>query len=111
MSNQPATAAAATPTATPASVTAKYPVRPGDPKRGQELGGYIPYELLPQLQWLMQPDYAHVDYVDLPVKITDARIFTPDADHPNGWGTILIGGMRFGYALAGEATTSTKPAA
>lgn len=80
----------------PASVTAKYLVRPGNPKRGQELWGFIPQELLPQLQWLMQPDYAHVDYVDLPVKITDARIFTPDADHPNGWGTILIGGMRFG---------------
>ena len=80
----------------PSSVTAKYPVRPGDPKRGEELWGFIPYELLPQLQWLMQPDYAHVDYVDLPPKITEARIFTPDADHPNGWGTILIGGMRFG---------------
>ena len=80
----------------PASVVAKYAVRPGTPKRGEELWGYIPYELLPQLQWLMQPDYAHVDYVDLPSKVTDARIFTPDADHPNGWGTILIGGMRFG---------------
>jgi type IV pilus assembly protein PilY1 len=28
--------------------------------------------------------------------VTDARIFTPDVDHPNGWGTILIGGFRLG---------------
>ncbi len=35
-------------------------------------------------------------YVDLTPKVTDARIFTPDADHPNGWGTILRGGFRMG---------------
>ncbi|MEE8061215.1 MAG: hypothetical protein V3T16_05275 [Gemmatimonadales bacterium] len=34
--------------------------------------------------------------MDLTPKITDARIFTPDADHPNGWGTILMGGFRLG---------------
>lgn len=80
-----------------ASVSAKYSsMRTGSPKLGAELWGFIPYQLLPQLQWLTRPDYAHVDYVDLPPKVTDARIFTPDADHPNGWGTILIGGMRFG---------------
>ncbi|MEK6525845.1 MAG: hypothetical protein AABZ22_03140, partial [Nitrospirota bacterium] len=58
--------------------------------------GFIPYELLPQLQWLTRTDYMHVYYVDLKPKVTDARIFTPDADHPNGWGTILIGGFRMG---------------
>ncbi|MEK6617929.1 MAG: hypothetical protein AABY90_04465, partial [Nitrospirota bacterium] len=63
---------------------------------GDELWGFIPYELLPQLQWLTRTDYMHVYYVDLKPKVTDARIFTPDADHPNGWGTILIGGFRMG---------------
>src|SRR5205823_5571090 len=64
------------------------------PLLGQELWGFIPYQLLPHLQWLARADYTHVYYVDLKPKVTDARIFTPDADHPNGWGTVLIGGFR-----------------
>src|SRR3989454_12441414 len=63
------------------------------PLLGQELWGFIPYQLLPHLQWLARADYTHVYYVDLKPKVTDARIFTPDADHPNGWGTVLIGGV------------------
>jgi len=63
---------------------------------GEELWSYVPYELLPHLKWLTMPEYTHVYYVDLKPKITDAQIFTPDADHPNGWGTVLIGGMRMG---------------
>ncbi|MGH7430192.1 MAG: pilus assembly protein, partial [Candidatus Methylomirabilaceae bacterium] len=66
------------------------------PLLGDELWGFIPYQLLPQLQWLARSDYQHVYYVDLKPKVTDVRIFTPDADHPNGWGTILIGGFRLG---------------
>jgi len=66
------------------------------PKLGDELWGFIPYQLLPQLQWLTRSDYTHVFYVDMRPKVTDARIFTPDADHPEGWGTILIGGFRLG---------------
>lgn len=66
------------------------------PLLGEELWGFIPYQLLPQLQWLARADYQHVYYVDLKPKVTDVRIFTPDADHPNGWGTILIGGFRLG---------------
>jgi len=66
------------------------------PLLGEEKWGFVPYELLPHLRWLAQPDYTHVYYVDLKPKVTDARIFTPDADHPNGWGTILIGGFRLG---------------
>lgn len=68
----------------------------GGPLLSQELWGFIPHELLPQLQWLARGDYTHVYYVDLKPKVTDARIFAADADHPNGWGTILIGGMRLG---------------
>ncbi len=65
-------------------------------KLGDELWGFIPMQLLPHLKWLAQTDYSHVYYVDLKPKVTDARIFTPDTDHPNGWGTILIGGFRLG---------------
>ncbi|MEE8062231.1 MAG: PilC/PilY family type IV pilus protein, partial [Gemmatimonadales bacterium] len=63
---------------------------------GDELFGFIPQELLPQLKWLTQTDYTHVYYVDMKPKVTEARIFTADTDHPNGWGTILIGGFRLG---------------
>ena len=64
---------------------------------GDELFGFIPQELLPHLKWLTDPNYSHVYYVDLTPKITDARIFDPsDPDHPNGWGTILMGGFRMG---------------
>ena len=66
------------------------------PLLGDELWGFIPYHLLPQLLWLTRADYGHTYYVDQKPKVTDARIFTADADHPNGWGTILIGGFRFG---------------
>ena len=73
---------------------------PGD--IGDERWAYIPYNLLPHLKWLTRKDYTHVDYVDLKPKVTDARIFTDEAgnlldgNHPAGWGTVLIGGMRLG---------------
>jgi type IV pilus assembly protein PilY1 len=63
---------------------------------GSELWAYIPYNLLPHLKWLTQTDYSHVYYVDLKPRLIEAKIFTPDAVHPNGWGTVLIGGMRLG---------------
>ncbi|MCP9438721.1 MAG: PilC/PilY family type IV pilus protein [Nitrospira sp.] len=78
----------------------------GGPNLGAELWAFIPYQLLPQLQWLARADYSHVYYVDLKPKVTDVRIFTPDADHPDGWGTILIGGFRMGGSC-GNCTAST----
>ena len=69
---------------------------PGDMNLGAEMWGFIPYQLLPQLRFLAQTDYTHVYYVDLKPKVTEARIFTADADHPGGWGIILIGGFRMG---------------
>ncbi len=66
------------------------------PLLGEELWGFIPYELLPHLQWLTRSDYQHVYYVDMPPVVKDVRIFANDADHPNGWGTVLIGGFRLG---------------
>lgn len=63
---------------------------------GSELWAYVPFNLLPHLQWLKSPLYPHVYYMDGSVKTFDVNIFADDADHPNGWGTILVAGMRFG---------------
>ncbi|NLV96691.1 MAG: hypothetical protein GX043_05065 [Desulfovibrionales bacterium] len=76
---------------------------------GTELWAYVPYNLLPHLRWLMSPEYGsdlHVAYMDLEPKVFEARIFfasdgvTPidNARYPNGWGTILVAGMRLGGA-------------
>lgn len=76
---------------------------------GAELWAYVPYNLLPHLKWLMDKDYGenlHAAYVDLKPRIFDARVFfqadgiTPmnNSTHPNGWGTILVTGMRLGGA-------------
>ncbi len=80
------------------------------PVFGQERWAFIPFQLLPHLEWLARTDYSHVYYVDLKPKITDVRIFTPDVDHPNGWGTILIGGMRMGGTCGNcSAATGAPP--
>ena len=78
-----------------AAVT-QYDFRSDAPALGAELWGYIPQDLLPQLRWMTSTGYDHIYYMDLKPKITDVRIFTADADHPGGWGTILIGGFRMG---------------
>lgn len=76
---------------------------------GAELWAYVPYNLLPHLKWLMDKEYGenlHAAYVDLKPRIFDARVFfqsdgiTPmnNSTHPNGWGTILVTGMRLGGA-------------
>ncbi len=69
---------------------------------GAELWAYVPYNLLPHLKWLADPNYQHVYYVDSKVHQFDVNIFPVDEDHPQGWGTIIVVGMRFGggdYAL------------
>lgn len=96
---------------TPAVEHGWFSTTPTIDGRGQELGdelwAFIPYQLLPHLRWLAQADYTHVYYVDLKPKVTDVRIFDPEPAcagdpmaatciHPNGWGTILIGGFRMG---------------
>jgi type IV pilus assembly protein PilY1 len=63
---------------------------------GKEVWAYVPFNLLPHLKWLADPDYTHVYYVDLKARVADAKIFSPDSIHVNGWGTILVGGMRLG---------------
>lgn len=92
-----------------------YTTAPSDnssgPELGEEMWGFVPHYILPQLMWYTQSNYTHISYVDLKPKVTDVRIFTPEAAcgspatptptatgciHPDGWGTILIMGMRFG---------------
>lgn len=63
---------------------------------GSELWAYVPMAVLPHLQWLTAPDYEHIYYVDGSPRIYDVNIFTPDDDHPHGWGTILVMGLRLG---------------
>lgn len=81
---------------------------------GGELWAFIPQELLPHLRWLADPAYAHVAYVDLKPKITDARIYASDpakscdaCSNPGGWATLLIGGFRFGGSCGTCPTTGS----
>ncbi|CAM9934288.1 unnamed protein product, partial [Phaeothamnion confervicola] len=63
---------------------------------GAELWAYVPKNLLPHLQWSARSDYTHVFTMDQTPRIFDAKIFADDSVHPNGWGTILVQGMRLG---------------
>lgn len=74
---------------------------------GAEEWAYVPYNLLPHLKWLKDPHYTHNTYVDLKAKVTDAKIFTPDGTHHQGWGTVLVGGMRLGGGRIRNPRTSS----
>lgn len=67
---------------------------------GEELWAFIPYNAFPYLKYLARPDYCHLYYTDLPVKIVDVSIKgQPETPRNKGsWRTVLIGGMRFGGA-------------
>ncbi|MGV1100355.1 hypothetical protein ACUUL3_13230 [Thiovibrio sp. JS02] len=81
----------------------------GKPELGAEMWAYVPYNLLPHLKCLASEAYEHKYYVDLMPRVFDAKIF-PEEDecatsktdpaciHPDGWGTVMVGGMRFGGA-------------
>jgi len=74
---------------------------------GAEMWAYVPYNLLPHLSWLTENDYDtdyHVAYVDLKPRVFDAKIFNDDTDHPEGWGTVMVIGMRFGGGLIAADT-------
>lgn len=69
------------------------------PDLGAELWAYVPFNLLPHLYWLTEDTYdleKHVSFMDLKPRIFDAKIFTPSTTHPNGWGTVMVAGMRLG---------------
>lgn len=70
---------------------------------GSELWSYVPYNLLPHLQWLKELEYPHVYYMDGDVQSFDVNVFddcpsgsVDNCTHPYGWGTILVATMRFG---------------
>jgi len=67
---------------------------------GTEIWAYVPMNLLPHLKWLKDNNYTHVYYVDGKPRVFDAKIFGDArynaADHPGGWGTVLVASMRFG---------------
>lgn len=78
---------------------------------GAELWAYAPYNLLPHLKWLTEKSYQHNYYVDGSPKSYDVNIFSNDADHPGGWGTILIVPMRTGgaaYAVDADGNGSKE---
>ena len=97
-------------------------------KLGAEMWAFVPFQLLPQLEWLVREDYSHVYYVDLKPKVTDVAIFCegggigvpagPAAGkcidgqtgvtHPGGYGTILIGGFRMGGSC-GNCPSGSAP--
>jgi type IV pilus assembly protein PilY1 len=74
---------------------------------GAEIWAYVPHNLLPHLYWLTDVDYEHVYYVDLKPRVFDAKIFPADATHPGGWGTVLVGAMRFGGGEIGADLDKT----
>jgi type IV pilus assembly protein PilY1 len=88
-------------------VSPSYGVCSSGPDLGEEKWAYIPYNLQPHLKCLADKYYAHKYYVDQKPRIFDVQIFKPEAAcatdvssenciHPGGWGTILVGSMRFG---------------
>lgn len=88
------------------------------PLLGAEMWAYVPYNILPHLNCLTDVAYAHKYFVDLRPRIFDVKIFTEEAEcttlgindpaciHPNGWGTILVGGMRLGGSPANAYNVS-----
>jgi hypothetical protein len=84
----------------------------GVPELGAEMWAYLPYNLQPHVKCLTEPNYVHKYFVDQRPRIFDVQIFEEEGacrdlennptfsndgcNHPNGWGTILVGGMRFG---------------
>ncbi len=81
---------------TDASDNHTFATDPGTEALGEELWAYVPMNLLPHLKWQASQDYTHVYYMDAKPRVFDAKIFSPDADHPGGWGTVLVAGMRLG---------------
>lgn len=63
---------------------------------GAEMWAYVPYNLHPHLPCLTNKKYQHQYYVDLKPRVFEAQVFKDDADHPGGWGTLLVTGFNFG---------------
>ncbi len=75
---------------------------------GEEIWGYIPFNAFPYLKYLANPEYCHIYYNDLSLRLLDASINGNPGDvrAVTSWKSLLLGGMRFG----GSCATSTTPA-
>lgn len=78
---------------------------------GEELWAYVPVHALPYLKYLLQPDYCHLHYADLPLKVYDVSVDggAGAMRSRTGWRTILLGGMRFGGACGTGGNPSVPP--
>jgi len=80
------------------------------PALGAELWAYVPYNLLPHLKCLTDPGYNHKYFVDLKPRVFDVQIFDSSPNtlgHVEGWGTIMVVGMRFGgYRITAQEIIS-----
>jgi type IV pilus assembly protein PilY1 len=78
---------------------------------GSEVWAFIPKNALPYLQYLADPDYCHLYFVDAPSILIDASIegisatYYDDPKTVASWKTVLIGGM--GLGGASKITTSS----
>lgn len=82
---------------------------------GSEVWSFIPKHALPYLKYLTDPNYCHLNYVDLPPVLIDTSVptgvgtDTPTATKTvSSWKTILIGGMGLGGAsrITGDSCTA-----
>ncbi len=93
------------------------------PPLGFEMWAYVPYNLQPHLNCLADKDAGdrHKYYVDKEPRIFDMQIFQEesaclidvydeDCIHPRGWGTVLVGAMRFGGSPITAADDPNWPA-
>ncbi|MGB9715455.1 MAG: pilus assembly protein [Thermodesulfovibrionales bacterium] len=78
---------------------------------GEEIWAYIPFNAFPYLKYLADPDYCHIYYNDLSVRLVDASIgrSPEDVRTESDWRTVLIGGMRLGGACSGSDANPTPP--
>ena len=98
------------------------PTDDGNIALGEELWAYIPFNLLPHLQWLADKSYSRVPYFDGYMRTFDVKAWQGTSEensngHVDGWGTILVVGTGMGgghYSLDtdedGEPEIVTKPA-
>jgi len=84
---------------------------------GNEEWAFIPSRALPYLQYLADPDYCHLYYVDTTPFLFDASFNKPSgcssanywdcAKDSSSWRTVLIGGMRLGGGCKSSAYTGS----
>lgn len=74
---------------------------------GSEVWSFIPKNALPYLKYLLDINYCHLNFVDLPSLVVDASISgeSTDTKTASSWKTVLIGGMGLGGASKGSGNS------